>query len=73
MTLFATYVEPKIADAENYLRNISISIDYALKRDDFARVRRLADLALAAQDRLVLLRACEGQPDSVISWHLATI
>jgi hypothetical protein len=73
MTLFETYVEPRIADAETYLSNMSISIAYAIKRDDFARVQRLADLALEAQDRLVLLRAMEGQPDSVISWHLATI
>jgi hypothetical protein len=72
MNTFATYVKPRIADLEAYLRNMPRCMSHALERGEYARVQRLADLALDAQDRLRLLRALEGAPDSVISWHLAS-
>jgi phosphatidylserine/phosphatidylglycerophosphate/cardiolipin synthase-like enzyme len=72
MNTFETYVAPRIAQLESYLRTMPRRMSYSLEHDDFARVRRLSDLALEAQDRLVLLRALEGAPDSVVSWHLAS-
>jgi hypothetical protein len=73
MNTFETYVAPRIAQLESYLRTMPRRIAYSLERDDFARVQRLSDAALDAQDRLVLLRALEGQPDSVILGHLASL
>ena len=48
MNTFETYVAPRIADIETYLRNMPRCMSHALERDDFARVQRLADAALDA-------------------------
>ena len=73
MNTFETYVEPRIAELETYLAAMPRRIAHALERDDFARVQRLADAALDAQDRLRDLRALEGQPDSVVAGYLASL
>ena len=73
METFETYVAPRIAELESYLRAMPRRIAYSIERDDFVRVQRLADAALEAQDRLLDLRSLEGQPDSVILGHLAML
>ena len=73
MNTFETYVAPRIEELELYLAAMPRRISHALEHDDFRRVRHLANVALDAQDRLVLLRAMEGQTDSDIISHLASL
>lgn len=73
MNTFETYVAPRIEELELYLAAMPRRIAHALERDDFRRVRRLANVALDAQDRLALLRALEGQPDSAVAGYLASL
>ena len=73
MTIFEEYVQPRISQLEFALELIPRKINYAMSRNDFARVGKLANDALEFESRLYKLRALEGAPDSVIAWHLASL
>lgn len=74
MKVFEEYVTPRIDRAEYELELICTrKIPYALARDDYQRVNRLAERAIELQDYLVILRAMEGEPDGVIVSHLACL
>ena len=73
MTIFEEHVMPRIELLEYAIELIPRKINYAMSRNDFARVGKLANDALEFESRLYKLRALEGAPDSVIAWHLASL